>query len=209
VRVELDDSTQVVRLDDEGFETLVAAAASGETEEYAAVLAAEGVTPAMAAVSASLVQVRLDVAGQEVIQSHRAWLDLETAAFLLAVHDEERQLLVTAPRYAAAGLARLVRLGPRKVGPRDAVPIETDVLEDLFHADWMRRRSALILAGADLAWTLVAVWEGGERLMTVVDGKSGAYLVEMRDEGWVLAPVDATFLWRRLTTVLPTDLELT
>lgn len=73
MRVELDATGQVLRLDD--------------------------------AVSAPLVQVRVDVAGPTVTQTHRIWLDLETAA-----------------------VARVVRLGPRKVRARGPVPMDDDVL---------------------------------------------------------------------------------
>jgi hypothetical protein len=94
------------------------------------------------------------------------------------------------------------------VGAREPVPIEGDVLVDLFHADEMRRRSALVVAGVGLAWTLTVGWQGGSRLMSVTDGDAGLHLVEPTGTGWQLVPTDATRLWRRLTTLLPADDEL-
>lgn len=214
MRLSLDPETSTVRLDDAGFQALVeASSGTGHQDaerpaEVDAVLAEPVYAAAMRAVARPSVRVRVDVAGRARTQCHLAWVDLDTVALLLTVHDDELQLLATAPQHLAAAVARVVRLGPRKVGEREPVAVEQDVLEDLFHADEMRRLSALTVVGADLAWTLAVGWPGGERLMSVVDGPSGLHLVEPVDDRWQLTPVTATLLWRRLTTLLPDDDEV-
>jgi len=208
MRVALDEVSQVLRMDDEGFEALAAAAHGIPGPDLAPFLAAPGVRQALTAVTSPLVQVRLDTAGTVSAQSHRMWVDLDAAALLLAVSAGERQLLWTPPQYLPAALAKIVDLGPRQVGPRDARLVEPDVLEDLFAANDMRRRSAFTVAEVDVAWTLAVTWDAGERLMSVVDGDGGLFVVEVVGDSWQLRPVSATFLWRRFTSMLPTDEEL-
>lgn len=213
MRIHLDPGTSTLRLDDAGFAALVDATSGYDSDqgpeqaEVDAVLSDPAYAAAMRAVNQPMVRVRVDVAGRARTQTHLAWVDLDTAALLLTVHDDELQLLATAPQHLAAAVARVVRLGPRKVGEREPVAVEADLLEDLFHADDLRRLSAMTLVGADLAWTLAVGWPGGERLMSVVDGPTGLHLVEPADECWQLTPVTATLLWRRLTALLPDDDE--
>ena len=215
MRLSLDAETSTLRLDEAGFEALVRAASGSESgdgveeqDEVRVVLAEPGYAAALQAVARPGVRVRVDVAGRALTQTHLAWADLDTVALLLTVHDDELQLLATAPQHLAAAVARVVRLGPRKVGEREPAPLEPDVLEDLFHADDLRRLSAMTVVGADLAWTLAVEWPGGERLMCVVDGAAGLHLVEPDGDRWTLTPVTATLLWRRLTTMLPDDDEV-
>jgi len=199
MRVDLDRSTGSLRLDDEGFEALVAG-----TDATQEVRADPAVAAALRAVDTAEVRVCVDVAGRGLTQTHLAWVTPEAVALLLSVTGHERQLITTAPQHLAAAVARVVRIGPRKVGERTAVEVDQDVLEDLFHADETRRWSAMTVAGADLAWTLSATWDDGERLLSVVDGPSGLQAVEPDGEGrWRLVPVTGTWVWRRLTTLLP------
>lgn len=213
MRVEVDAASGVVRLDEEGFDALVRAAErpEGAEPEIAArlpeVLAVPGMPEALAAARHPEVEVRLDLAGRHGAQSHWMWLDLDAAAVLLQVRDRELQLVATAPQYFAAAVARVTRLGPRRVGPREPLALGSDVVEDLFHTDQMRRTSALTLAGADLAWTLSVRWDGGERQLAVVDGENGLFEVEPLGQEWQLRPVTGTELWRLLTTALPADEE--
>jgi hypothetical protein len=222
MRITADPATSVVRLDEAGLDALVTAAADdgGVAEEVDGgvpadvlddVLAIPGMPQALAAAHDPLVQVRIDVAGRAGRQSHWAWLDLEGCALLLAVHEDERQLLATTPQLFAAAVARVTRIGPRRTGPRQERRMPADVVEDLFHADEMRRTSAFAVAGVERAWTLSVTWGSGERQLAVIDGDEGLFRVEPGQEAdgeWAVSPVTATDLWRALTTVLPGDEEL-
>ena len=102
-----------------------------------------GVGEALAAVRAPLAVINVDVTSPAVHQTHRAWVDPEAAALLLAVHGEERQLLAAPPALLASGLGRVLRIGPRRVGARAPRPAEPDVLADLYsETEEILRRSA-------------------------------------------------------------------
>ncbi|RZS86934.1 hypothetical protein EV189_2352 [Motilibacter rhizosphaerae] len=200
--------TGVVRVDPDGLARLREAHAAGAAEGPAAsALAVQGVPEALDALSAPLVVAELVVAGPDLVTSSTAFLDRDVCALLLAVHDEVAQLLVTAPAAFPAAVARVVRLGPRH-GRREPAPVEQEVLEDLAHADGLRRSSAYAVLGADWSWTLDVRWQAGERQLAAVDGSAGLALVEREGEGWALRPATATEVWRLLTRALPGDEEL-
>lgn len=207
--VDHDDTTGRVRLDPEAFDHLVAVVGGNVKPDgpVETLIESGAVDTVLSTMRAPLARLRLQVAGESVVQRHEGWVRREVAGLKLEVHAREYQLSAIEPQFLAAGLARVVRLGPRKVGARAAMPVEADVVDDLFHPDDMRRISALKEIGAGFAWTLAVSWPGGAVTATVVDGEQGAFLVT-GDEELTLQPLSPTDLWRRLTTALPADDEL-
>ncbi|MGH8868434.1 MAG: hypothetical protein ACRDYU_10605 [Actinomycetes bacterium] len=199
-------ATGRVRLDAEAFDDLVSAARGdrGPGGEVADLVESGAVDAALSAVREPSVRLRLGVAGARVVQRHDAWVTPQVAALRLAVNADEYQLVTAEPQFLAAGLARVVRLGPRKVGARVARSVETSLPEDWFHDDTMRRSSALRTVDASFAWTVSVTWRGGTGATTVVDGPLGPFLLVGSDVVELL-PVSPTQLWRRLTTALPPE----
>lgn len=197
MRIDVDD--QVIRLDRAGFDELVGEA---ERPEDSAALRVPGVPQAISAVRNPVVQLNVDVAGHAAVQTHRVWVDHDMAAFLLAVHDGEHQLMAVPPALVAAGLARVLRVGPQPVGPRAARAVDAELLADLFHPDELRRGSAFTILDLDFAWNLALVWPGGERWLAVGQGRQGAWRVTGEGEHLELVPTNGTEIWRSLTGLL-------
>lgn len=198
-----------VRLDREAFDELARAVRGGMPagEPVAGLLGSGAVDAALPALRDPWCHLGLRVAGPRLVQEHEGWAAPEAVALLLAVHDDVLALTAFAPALLAAMLARVVRLGPRRNAEREPRSLAPDVVADLFHPDQLRRTSALAEAGAGWAWQLGVEWagEGTSSVgMTVVDGDRGPHLVD----GDLLRPVTPTWVWRRLTTALPTDSEL-
>jgi hypothetical protein len=210
---------RVIRLDEKAFQGLVAGGQDTLAQQQA--LAVPGVGEALEAVRAPLAVVNIDVSSPAVHQTHRAWVDPEAAALLLAVHGDERQLLAAPPALLASGLARVLRIGPRRVGARAPQPAEPDVLADLYSETEILRRSAFdaLAAGgavhrspdggtagsgvaADFAWSIGLSSAGEDRWLSAVDGPDGIWLVAGDEHAPRLEPVTATEVWRRLTTLL-------
>jgi hypothetical protein len=205
---------RVIRLDEKAFQTLVAGKQDTVPQQQA--LAVPGVGEALEAVRAPLAVINVDVTSRAVHQTHRAWVDPEAAALLLAVHGDERQLLAAPPALLASGLARVLRIGPRRVGARAPRPAEPEVLADLYSETEILRHSAFdaLAAGgaaadgtaggvaADLAWSIGLSSAGEDRWLSAVDGPDGLWLVTGDEHAPRLEPVTATDVWRRLTTLL-------
>ena len=151
---------------------------------------------------------------------HRAWLTPDTAALLLALHDDRRDaehdLLTVAPEALPGLLARTVRIGPRKDPARGRRAVPPGAADDLVHADPHRRAAAFEAAGATdrhFAWRLQTVWPDDAtpdgltgRGLAVLDGPDGMFSVEEDDTGGhgeVLVPTSATQVWRAFTSLLP------
>lgn len=191
---------RVIRLDESAFQSLVAGGQDTVPQQQA--LAVPGVGEALEAVRAPLAVINVDVTSPAVHQTHRVWVDPEAAALLLTVHGDERQLLAAPPALLASGLARVLRIGPRRVGARAPRPVEPDVLADLYSETEILRRSAFDALAADLAWSIGLSSAGEDRWLSAVDGPDGLWLVAGDEHAPRLEPVTATEVWRRLTTLL-------
>jgi hypothetical protein len=191
---------RVLRLTDDDFQDLV----RGETSSpsLADALALPGVPEALEAVRSPLAVLNVAVAGRGHIQSHQAWITPDAVALLLDVREGERQLMALPPALLASGLARLLRLGPRRVAARAAHEVDGEELADLFAETEILRRSAFDTLAVDLAWNLGLSWSGGDRWMSGVDGSRGLWLVAGDEAAPRLEPSTATNVWRRLTTLL-------
>ncbi|RKS75441.1 hypothetical protein CLV35_1907 [Motilibacter peucedani] len=208
--LEVEAGSGVVRLDPDGLAALGRAHAGADSVPEGAAaeaLAVPGIPEALAAVAAPLATAELVVASGALVTTSRAWLARGAGALLLAVHGEVAQLLPVAPAAFPAAVARVVRLGPRRTR-RVPTPVEEAVLDDLAHADDLRRSSAYSELGADWSWVLDVRWQGGSRQLAAVDGSAGLALVEATPGSASLRPATATEVWRLLTRVLPDDEEL-
>jgi hypothetical protein len=203
--IELDAESGAVRLDDEGFAALLAAARADSGADAAAVAALESerLGWALTAVDRPVVTLELVVAGAASSLTHRAWVDRDCAALLLGVREGLLQLMAAPPAYVASSLVRLTRLQPRRVDERVDVPFPASRLPDLVDPDPARRTAALADAGAEVAWQLAITWTGGRRELTAVDGPGGVRLAE--PGGDTLRAVTNTELYRILTTALPPE----
>ncbi|MGH3412274.1 MAG: hypothetical protein ACRDPH_04245 [Marmoricola sp.] len=196
-----DEGRDVVRLDDAGFDALLAAA-RGESDpspQSTAVLARPELAGPITAALEPVVELSLVIADTGLRQVHRGWLNLESGLLLLAVRGDERQVLSCPPAFLASMLARLVHLGPRKVGARGAQPLTDEAVSDLCGDNDVERQAALAATDARYAWQLTASWEGGGRELIAVDGDDGLYVAT--DKG--LEPTTASVVYRALTALLP------
>lgn len=198
----------VVRLTDTDFQDLVRGEAA---PSLADALSVPGVPEALDAVRSPLAVLNVAVAGRSRLLSHQAWVTPDAVALLLDVREGERQLMALPPALLASGLARLLRLGPRRVAERAparadgavlAARADSAVLADLFSATEVLRRSAFETLDVDLAWNLGLSWPGGDRWLSGLDGKDGLWLVAGDEAAPRLEPSTATDVWRRLTTLL-------
>lgn len=191
---------RVLRFTEGDFQDLVLGEESSPS--LADALAVPGVPEALKAVRSPLAVLNVAVAGRNRLLSHQAWVTRDTVALLLDVREDERQLMALPPTLLASGLARLLRLGPRRVAERSRCTVDGSALADLFSETEILRRSAFETLEVDLAWNLGLSWPGGDRWMSGVDGRSGLWLVAGDEAAPRLEPTTATDLWRRLTTLL-------
>ncbi|MCW2845767.1 MAG: hypothetical protein JWN22_3683 [Nocardioides sp.] len=207
--VDLDGESRSVRLDDDGLAGLLAAAADrrGATHpDLEIALASGALDAALGTVAAPVVRLSLVVAGSAVRLEHRGWLGRETLALLLGVRPGLHQLMTLDPAFLTASLVRLTRMRPRRNGQPTGADLDTERLTDLVAEDPGARRAGLARVGADLAWDLRLTWAGGGRHLVAVDGPGGIRLAD--PVTGALRPASNTFVYRVLTTVLPSDDEL-
>lgn len=164
--------------------------------------------PVLAALAEPEVAVRVVVARRDVLVEHRVHATPDVAAVLVTGHEpregavEEVELSGLHPAAVPALLAGLVDLGPHRRAHGGA-PADPDVVRDLFSSDDLLRTSALLLAGADSAWSVeVLALEQEPRVLSGVDGSAGLALLLHGDDGrpaWV--PSTSTDVFRTFTTV--------
>ncbi len=130
---------RVLRLTDTDFQDLVLGEATPSRRDALAVpdaladaLAVPGVPEALEAVRSPLAVLNVAVTGRSRLMSHQAWVTPDTVALLLDVREGERQLMALPPALLASGLARLLRLGPRRVAERSRCTVDGSALADLF-----------------------------------------------------------------------------
>lgn len=117
-----------LRLTDEEFARLI------QAEGAAAPALADvspGVLVALEAVQAPLAAVQVEVSSRRQVQQHQLWVNESCLGMLLDVKDEERQFNAAPPDLLPSSIARLIRLGPRRVGAREARIAEPEIVEDL------------------------------------------------------------------------------
>lgn len=158
---------------------------------------------AVTAVCDPLVVGTVDVTGQHGLVRHHVWVGETTAALLLHVTGDQHQLMALPPSLVPSGLARVLRIGPRKVGDREPRSADPAQLGGLFATDEVLRRSALGALSCRLAWQVALSWEapGQDRWLAGLDGREGLWLVTGDERAPRLTPVTATDVWRRLSTL--------
>jgi len=207
--IRVDAATRSIRLAEGELDLLVEAArsdgAAGHPDAVMALASGDWDVP-LRAVLDPLVRVDLVVAGRSVRQQHRAWVTYDVATLLLSVTDGEQQLMHLPPAFLTSALVRLTRLRPRRTAEPGVHEMPAERLDDLVAPDEGVRRAALDAASAEVGWRLHAMWSGGERLMHAVDGPRGIHLADPATRP--LRGASNTFVYRVLSTLLPTDAEL-
>ncbi len=206
MRLDLHTATGALRLDRAGFDALVAATTPGAptpaVPAVAAVLADERWRTALGVVPGATARLTLTVAGPDARLVHHGWAHPAGCVLLLAVHADERQLVLLHPAFLAAGLVRLTRIRPRRVDhERSPVPLDEWTRGHLTAADPAVRRAALATVGAGFAWCLELRAGDGEQALVAVDGPDGIH-VHDADAG-VLLPTTNTAVFRVLAALVP------
>lgn len=178
--------------------------------------------PGMAAVRAPVCRIAVEEAGAFTVHRHRGWVSGEAASFLLQSKPDLHEFITLGPTFVPAGLAHLVRLGPRPrlrgielpAGSVDALFDESD---DIRTAEAERILAALSVEPPAAGWrasrTLVA-WPGADgstvgRELVLFDHPAGLLeVVAGADTGAVWAASSTTAVWARLVALLPGDSEL-
>lgn len=187
--------------------------------------------PVLRTVTDYLCELRVDMIdhnGEE--RSGDGWIGRDGAVLLLDLPGGQRDLHSLAAELLPAAIARLTRLGPHPVTPGDPLPMTRDVFESLLAATEADRRAAadrLILTGEEAGaaalverlvagpwrrWTAAMAWytpdgEPATSTLQVLDTDACLCLCEVSGIDAVLWPTNATEVWRRLTLLLPDEVE--
>lgn len=188
-----------LRLTDEEFDGLIQAEGP-DAPELADV--SPGVLVALEAVQAPLAAVQIDVSSRRHVQQHQLWVNESSLGMLLDVKDDERQLTAAPPDLLPSSIARLIGLGPRRVGARAARVADPEVVHDLHDESELLRGSSFDVLGMDWAWRIEASLPGDSLALAGVDGADGLWLVARDPEKLLLEPTTATSVWRLLTRLL-------
>lgn len=148
-----------------------------------------------------------------------AWVGGDLVALLLDLPDGLCEFGTVHPTFLPVMLARIVELGPRPRLSGEPVPATPELLDRLTDPDPAQRAAAARpLAHPSLAqvrrdWRAQASWHpaqgsAGVRALRILDTPDGLWLVEPHAERAVLFPTTPTAVWRELTRLLPTDIEL-
>lgn len=188
-----------VRLDNATFAAVVHGA-------HPEVLSIPGMAEGLAAVRRPLVEVDAWACRRDDVVRHHVWLRRQVAMVLLTVSGETRQLMAVPAAHVPSGLARALRWLPREAAESGRAKVERDHLDTLFGDDPAVRTAAFDDLDAEVAWSVVSRWSGGERRMLVLDSPAhGQRLARPSpaDLHWELVPASSTTLWRRLASLLP------
>lgn len=211
-----DTKTGALRVDADGFDELVAAAAArpaGATADGP--LADPRVRAGLAAVVQPVCRLHVEIATRNTIQSHRAWVDDDAATFLMQTPTPSFVVNVVQPQFVPAVLATVCRLGPRRVGDRDVVRVPATTADRLFDPSEAVRAQAfaeLAIDGSKWVQRVTATWPtpdgaAGGRGVVALDGDCGVYLLVPEEGAVALAPSSASDVWLHYVGLLPQDGE--
>jgi len=188
--------------------------------------------PAVEALSEPVCRVQVSFTTHGEDQSGSGWVMSDAAALLLDLPDGLRELVTVHPTFLPAGLARVVRLGPRPRVEAEPLHLPSSLLGTLLGGDDVARRAAADGISRDIAdshartairslasgsvahWSVGVSWRAardrpGERRLSVLDTPdAGLWLLEPVHELTALWPSTPTAVWRALTVLLPGDDEI-
>lgn len=241
--VHFDSHTGRLRLDERTFDTLTRWAQGVDDSGSAmADLREAGVverdrphpklTASLAAIRDPVCRLRFDMTDQDGHEeAGEGWIASGCAALLLDLPRGLRELVSLNPTFLPAGLARIVRLGPRPRQPEASVELRAARFDELLAAEPDVRRGAaealrvdglaagthdwleLLVAAPWSVWKAETAWSapGGtsaSRALRVADTQGGLLRIDTRLDTVALAPTTPTAVWRELTLLLPGDDEL-
>lgn len=241
--VHFDSHTGRLRLDERAFETLTRWAQGADDPGAAmADLHQAGVverdrphprlTASLAAIRDPVCRLRFEMVDQDGREdAGKGWIASGCAALLLDLPRGLRELVSLDPTFLPAGLARIVRLGPRPRRPGTVVELREAQFDELLAAELDVRRGAAAALGADApaagtqdwvelfvtapwsVWRVETAWSapGGtsaSRALRVADTQGGLLRIDTRLDTVAVAPTTPTAVWRELTLLLPGDDEL-
>ncbi|MGH8793273.1 MAG: hypothetical protein ACRDXX_11585 [Stackebrandtia sp.] len=189
------------------------------------------VVPGLQAVSEPVCQMR--IAQMDDRGKHRSgdgWLNRDAAALLLDSADGLRELVTVLPTLLPAVVARIVQLGPRPRPGVEPLGIPTAMFDGMLSSDPEERRAASasmaahapeppmpdvvesFVTGPWRCWSVSMAWltpegEQASSNMQVVDTLSGLCMLDIEEQNTSLWPTTATEVWRRLSKLLPDDVE--
>jgi len=194
--IEIHDDGAFLRVDGQGLDALVA----GDDDAAAAQARSPELVTAFREVRAQpLFWFELVTAGADSVLVHRGWVDDEVMGLQLALDESRWQVMVDAPDFLAAALARLVEVNPSLRSRDEAAPYAQVGLGSLTDQDDGVRREALASVGADMAWRLTCETDAAEWHVTAVDGASGPAVYSR--EGESFEPTTNTELFWLFATV--------
>ena len=205
--------TARLRLRPEEFEALLAAVQDGTSDLVDPSLV--GIRRALEVAAEPDCSLVVRVTTPQDGQTHRLWVSPGLAALLLDGADGMVELVTVAPEFVPAVLARLTRIGPRRVAERCASVVESPVVDDALGEGAPARVKAFGALGQEMsrAWQVESVWSRedgstGMRSMTAVDGGDGLYAATLGGLQARLEPVSAADAWLVFTTLLPSEDDL-
>lgn len=161
------------------------------------------------------------------------WVAVDAAALLMDLPDDGmRELITVHPTFLPAGLARVVRLGPRRRTGSEPLHLPSHVFDALLVGDpTTRARAADDLGGGGVdpdtqaavralssrpwrRWHVNVSWRaapgrpGGRSLSVLDTPDAGMWWMEPAHDSTVLWPCTPTSVWRALTVLLPADEDL-
>lgn len=187
--------------------------------------------PALTAVTDYLCELRLDLVDHTGTEkSGDGWIGGAGAVLLLDLPDGMRELIALPADLLPAVIAKVVSLGPHPVPASEPLSLTRDVFEGLLAGTEAERRSASarlalpheegaaaalverLVNGPWRRWTASMAWytpdgEPATSTLQVLDTETSLCLCEVAGVNAVLWPSNATAVWRRLTLLLPDEVE--
>lgn len=185
--------------------------------------------PVMDTIVEYLCQLRIDLVDHTGMEkSGDGWVGRDGAVLLLDVPGGLRELIAVPAELLPAAIARVVRLGPHPVPAGEPLRLARDGFEGLLTAEPRDRRAAAerlaldgeaaaglverLVSGPWRRWTASMAWftpagEPASRTLQVIDTDACLCLCEVAGVSAQLLPTNATAVWRRLTLLLPDEVD--
>ena len=187
--------------------------------------------PGLRAVTGSLCRLRIGLIDDRgTRKAGDGWVGRGEAALLLDLPDGDRELIALHPTLLPAVIARVTRLGPRPTSGSEPLHLTGELLADLLSGNASDRKAAAetlavhdsdrplpglvagLVSGPWRRWTVTVEWrtpqgEPASHTLQVLDADTCLCLCEASSTNATLWPTTASGVWRRLTLLLPDEVE--